>query len=63
MNKKKLKSGFLAQQPYSMTHVDVPEIEKNALEFTDKFVRLSIGTENAKDLIWDVSQALDVIES
>jgi len=51
----------LAQHPYSMTHADVPEIEKNALGLTDKMVRLSIGVENSDDLIWDVTQALDAI--
>ena len=44
-----------------MTHADVPIIEKNALGLTDKMVRLSIGVENADDLIWDISQALDKI--
>jgi len=48
----------LAQHPYSMTHADVSEIEKNALGLTNKMVRLSIGVENADDLIWDISQAL-----
>lgn len=52
----------LAQHPYSMTHADVSEIEKNALGLTDKMVRLSIGVENADDLIWDISQALDTFK-
>jgi len=51
----------LAQHPYSMTHADVPIIEKNALGLSDKMVRLSIGVENADDLIWDVTQALDQV--
>ena len=51
----------LAEHPFSMTHADVPIIEKNALGLTDKMVRLSIGVENADDLIWDISQALDKI--
>jgi methionine-gamma-lyase len=51
----------LAEHPFSMTHADVPIIEKNALGLTDKMVRLSIGVENADDLIWDISQSLNKI--
>lgn len=51
----------LAQHPYTMTHADVPENEKKALGLTDKMVRLSIGVENAEDLIWDITQALDQV--
>jgi len=28
---------------------------------TSKLIRLSIGVENAKDIIWDLEQALDKI--
>jgi len=48
----------LAQHPASMTHADVDKEEKEELSISDKMVRLSIGIENADDLIWDIEQAL-----
>lgn len=49
----------LAEHPYSMTHTDVPEAEKKMFGLTDKMVRLSIGIEDADDLISDLKQALE----
>ena len=49
----------LAEHPATMTHVDVAEDEREAMFITEKLVRLSIGVENADDLIWDIGQALD----
>jgi len=49
----------LAEHPYSMTHADVPCEEKKTFGLTDQMVRLSIGIEDADDLIRDLSQALD----
>ncbi len=51
----------LAQHPNRMTHVGVDIEERKRMNITDKMVRLSIGVEDAKDLIWDLSQALDKI--
>ncbi|MDZ7715804.1 MAG: cystathionine gamma-synthase family protein [Balneolaceae bacterium] len=48
----------LAQHPATMTHADVDPEEKTELSITEKMVRLSIGIENADDLISDISQAL-----
>lgn len=48
----------LAEHPYSMTHADVPNDEKKLFHLTDKMVRLSIGIEDADDLIMDLEQAL-----
>ena len=48
----------LAEHPASMTHADIPVEEKEELHITDKMVRLSIGIENYKDIIWDIEQAL-----
>jgi len=48
----------LAEHPASMTHADVPFEEKEELHITNKMVRLSIGIENATDIIWDIGQAL-----
>ena len=49
----------LAQHPASMTHIGVDPATRQRLGITDKLVRLSIGVENAKDLCWDLGQALD----
>ena len=51
----------LAEHPATMTHVDVAEDEREAMFITEKLVRLSIGVENADDLIWDIGQALDKV--
>ena len=52
----------LAEHPYSMTHADVPDEEKEGLGLTDSMVRLSVGVENAKDLIWDLDQSFEMLE-
>jgi methionine-gamma-lyase len=41
-----------------MTHLSVPEARKQALGITDNLVRISIGVEDADDLIADMEQAL-----
>jgi methionine-gamma-lyase len=51
----------LAEHPYSMTHADEPEEEKNRLGLTEKMIRMSVGIENSKDLIQDIEQALEAI--
>ena len=51
----------LAEHPYTMTHADVASEEKNAMSLTEKMVRLSVGVENADDIIWDIDQALKSI--
>jgi methionine-gamma-lyase len=48
----------LAEHPFSMTHADVPDDEKNSLGVTEKMVRLSVGIENVEDLLLDIAQAL-----
>ena len=45
--------------PATQTHADVPEEERNALGITDCFLRMSVGLENAKDLIADLDQAMN----
>lgn len=52
----------LAQHPASMTHIGVEPENRKAMGVTDKLVRLSIGVENAKDIIYDIEQALAVVE-
>jgi len=48
----------LMEHPYSMTHADVPDDVKNRLGMTQSMVRISVGIENADDLIADLDQAL-----
>ena len=51
----------LASHPASMTHLSVPDARKSALGITDNLVRISIGIEDADDLIADFAQALDAV--
>lgn len=51
----------LASHPAAMTHLSVPEERKKALGITDNLVRVSIGIEDADDLIADFAQALDAV--
>ena len=48
----------LASHPASMTHLSVPDARKAALDISDNLVRLSIGVEDADDLIADLDHAL-----
>ncbi len=51
----------LASHPAGMTHLSVPDARKTALGITDNLVRISIGVEDADDLIADFEQALEAI--
>lgn len=51
----------LAEHPQTMTHADVDPEDKEAMNITEKLVRLSIGVENYEDLISDIARALDKI--
>jgi methionine-gamma-lyase len=51
----------LASHPAGMTHLSVPEERKKALGITDNLVRISIGVEDADDLIADFDQALNAV--
>ncbi|AKH44095.1 methionine-gamma-lyase [Altererythrobacter atlanticus] len=51
----------LASHPAAMTHLSVPDARKKALGITDNLVRISIGIEDADDLIADFEQALDQV--
>ena len=48
----------LASAPAAMTHLSVPDERKAALGISDNLVRISIGVEDAGDLIADFEQAL-----
>ena len=52
----------LVQHPNSMTHIGVDPEQKVRMKISDKLVRLSIGVEDAKDIIWDINQALVAVE-
>lgn len=49
----------LAEHPASMTHAGLSPAHRAEIGIGENLVRLSIGVENARDLIWDISQALD----
>jgi methionine-gamma-lyase len=51
----------LASHPAAMTHLSVAQERKDALGITDSLVRISIGVEDADDLIADFEAALDAV--
>ena len=51
----------LASHPASMTHLSVPDGRKTELGISDNLVRISIGIEDAGDLIADFEQALEAV--
>ena len=48
----------LANHPALMTHASIPEDKRKEVGITDDLVRLSVGVEDAADLIADLEQAL-----
>ena len=50
----------LIELPASMTHASVPPAQRAALGIDDGLVRLSVGIEDAGDLIADLQHAMDV---
>jgi methionine-gamma-lyase len=51
----------LASHPAAMTHLSVPDERKARLGITDNLVRISMGIEDADDLIADFEQALAAV--
>lgn len=51
----------LTEHPATMTHSDIPPVTQQRLGITPGMVRLSIGIENADDLIVDLTQALNAV--
>ncbi len=49
----------LIQHPPSMTHAAMPRADRLAAGITDGLVRVSVGCEDADDLIADFDQALE----
>jgi cystathionine beta-lyase/cystathionine gamma-synthase len=48
----------LIELPAAMTHASIPPAQRLALGIDDGLVRLSVGIEDADDLIADLDQAL-----
>ncbi len=48
----------LAQHPITMTHCGVDPDHAREMGITEKLIRVSIGVEDADDIIWDLEQAL-----
>ena len=48
----------LAELPYLMTHASIEEKERVALGVTENLIRISVGLEDADDIIADIDQAL-----
>uniref|UniRef100_UPI0013DA8676 PLP-dependent transferase n=1 Tax=Serratia marcescens TaxID=615 RepID=UPI0013DA8676 len=48
--------------PANMTHKSIPDEKRRAAGVADSLLRLSVGLEEAEDLIADLKQALDTIE-
>ena len=51
----------LAQHPHSMTHADVPDDIKEKIGINQGLIRLSVGIENAEDIISDLNNAFSEI--
>jgi len=48
----------LSGHPASMTHASIPRAERLKNGLTDGLIRLSVGCEDAADLIEDLKQAI-----
>jgi len=48
----------LIGHPASMTHASIPKEEREKTGVVDSLIRLSVGIENAEDLIADLEQAI-----
>ncbi len=51
----------LIEHPASMTHASVPKEEREKIGLSDGLIRLSVGIEDADDIIADLSQALSKV--
>ncbi|GAB4138166.1 MAG: cystathionine gamma-synthase family protein [Bacteroidia bacterium] len=48
----------LVEHPATMTHAGVDPEQRKEMSITEKMIRLSVGVENANDIIYDIEQAL-----
>jgi cystathionine gamma-lyase len=51
----------LVCHPASMTHASIPAAERRARGLSDSLIRLSVGIEDARDLIEDLAEGLDAL--
>jgi O-succinylhomoserine sulfhydrylase len=51
----------IATHPATTTHQRLPQAQKDLLGISDGLVRLSVGLEDADDLLADLRQALDKV--
>lgn len=51
----------LAEHPASMTHAGIDPHHREDMGIRDSLVRLSVGIENYRDIIWDIDQALQYV--
>jgi cystathionine gamma-lyase len=51
----------LIEHPATMTHASIPAEERRKIGVSDALVRISVGIENAEDLIADLERALGTI--
>jgi methionine-gamma-lyase len=51
----------LAEHPATMTHAGISDEHKKEMAISEKLIRLSVGVENAQDIIWDLEQALEKV--
>jgi len=49
--------------PATMTHKSIPVEKRRSAGVVDSLIRLSVGLENAADLVRDIKQALDKVLS
>jgi cystathionine beta-lyase/cystathionine gamma-synthase len=52
----------LISHPASMTHASVPREMRDSLGLTDGMIRVSVGLEDADDLVADLAQALEGVQ-
>jgi len=52
----------LIGHPVTMTHAAIPKEEREKTGVVDSLIRLSVGIEDAEDLIADLNQALNILE-
>ena len=48
----------LIEQPWTMTHLSMPEDVRRKLTLTEDLIRISVGIEHVDDLIADLDEAL-----
>ncbi len=53
----------LISHPANMTHKSIPAINRRAAGVSDSLIRLSIGLEDAEDLVADLTQTFEQIQS